>query len=76
MYNIYTIDECLIFLGSKRPFLLNRNVKEDDCYDDLSPSGYVSYDKLRSILVFMETIGVINTFNEDLLDEIVNERFY
>lgn len=76
MYNIYTIDECLIFLGSKRPFLLYRNVKKDDYCDTLSLSGYESYDKLRSILSFMETIKVINKFDEDLLDEIVNERVY
>lgn len=76
MYSINTIEECLILLGSKRPFLLNENLMKDDYWDDLSSSGYVSYDKLRSILSFMETIGVIDKFNEDMLDRIINERAY
>ncbi len=70
--SVTCLEDCLIALGSKKPFLREPKVDDDDCVQPFTKSGGAAYDKLRAILFFLESQKVIEKFDEDLLDEIAD----
>jgi hypothetical protein len=68
---INTIGDCFDLLGCKKPFL--DNSKE---LDILSKSGNLAFEQLRKLLVYFEQSGIVDKFNEDILDKIVSEKSY
>lgn len=73
MNKISSIYECLILLGSKEPFR-EQNIKNpfDDCLTD---SGYIAYDRLREILIFLSQEKIISKFDEDTLDRYIDYNY-
>ena len=70
---ITTICDCLSSLGCENPFVID---KDGFPTDELTESGNAAYNNLREIIIFLESRGVIDSFNEDKLDELINESGY
>lgn len=68
---IYTICDCLELMGSKEPFLYREFVTED-----LSKRGNIAFEQLRELIFYLVREKVVDTFNEDRLDCLVNEKGY
>jgi len=68
---IYTICDCLELMGSKEPFLYDNRVTEE-----LSKSGNKAFNQLRSLIFYLVREKVVDKFNEDRLDYLVNEKGY
>ncbi len=68
---IYTICDCLELMGSKEPFLYDNRVTEE-----LSKSGNKAFNQLRSLIFYLVSEKVVDKFNEDRLDCLVNEKGY
>ena len=68
---IYTICDCLELMGSKEPFLYDNRVTEE-----LSKSGNKAFNQLRSLIFYLVREKVVDKFNEDRLDCLVNEKGY
>ena len=60
---VMNLETILVSLGCKKPFKKN---------GDISKDGWKAYNKLMSILIFLEDNNVIN-FRQDNLDSWVNE---
>lgn len=69
MSEITCLEDCLIALGSKKPFLKEPKIDCDNCIQPFTLSGMIAYDKLRNILSFLMKQNIIKEFNEDLLDQ-------
>ena len=71
-YEVKTITECFDLLGCTDPFILS-----NCCYTNtLTDKGNIAFEKLRSIINFLNKSGVVDHFNEDKLDELINETGY
>ena len=69
-----TLEDCLILLGSKKPFLNKARIKADNCIVPFTCSGNLAYEKLRDIINYLVEQNIVEKFNEDLLDVIANEE--
>lgn len=73
MTEINSIDDCLVLLGSEKPF---REQRTENPFDDcLTDSGYIAYDKLRALLFFLSQEKIISSFNEDILDRYIDYNY-
>jgi hypothetical protein len=70
---INSICDCLSSLGCENPFVVD---KDGFPTDELTESGSSAYEDLREIIIFLESRGVVSSFNEDKLDELINESGY
>lgn len=69
--DIYTICDCLELFGSREPFLYKAQVTEE-----LSNSGNTAFEQLRSLIFYLVREKVVDNFNEDRLDCLVNDKGY
>lgn len=67
---INTIDDCLSLFDNGEHFINSENV------DRLTPNGDYAFEKLRDLIIYLESVGVINGFNEDVLDRLISEKSY
>lgn len=70
--SITCLEDCLIALGSKKPFLKETQIGLDGSIKPFTKSGNIAYEKLRNILIFLKEQKIVDKFDEDLLDEIAN----
>lgn len=70
--SISCLEDCLIALGSKKPFLKETKIGLDGCIKAFTKSGNIAFEKMRNILIFLKEQKIIDKFDEDLLDEIAN----
>ena len=73
---VESLEECLLLLEPKRPFLKEPKININDCVQPFTKSGDIAYEKLRSIIVFLCEQNIIENFDEDLLDNIANSKHY
>lgn len=69
-FMINTIDDCLSLFDNGEHFINSENV------DRLTPNGDYAFKKLRDLIIYLESVGVINGFNEDVLDRLISEKSY
>ncbi len=74
-FNVGTLEDCLNLLGSSEPFLKSIRVNNDGCIEPFTHSGNIAYEKLRKIIVYLADNGVVDHFDEDLLDSIANGEY-
>ena len=74
-YNINSVEDCLIALGSKKPFFKNIKYGIDGNTDSLTKTGNIAYSNLVNIVTYLQEINVVDNFNVDLLDSIVDSDF-
>lgn len=74
-FNVGTLEDCLVLLGSYEPFLNNVQINKDGCIEPFTRSGNIAYEKLRKIIVYLADNGVVDHFDEDLLDSIANGEY-
>lgn len=70
--NVDTLEDCLILLGASKPFLKEPRINQNNCIEPFTRSGNLAYEKLREIIIYLCENGIVDNFNEDLLDEIAN----
>ena len=75
--NIHTLEDILIQLGSKHPFLDTLESDTDGNRNPFTFGGARAYKTLTDILYATENITGINFANEaiEILDDIANEYF-
>lgn len=73
LIEINSICDCLC-LFTNNVVLFNEN--NDNNIDELTYEGNIAFEKLRSLIIYLEKVGVVNNFNEDVLDKLVSEKSY
>lgn len=67
-----TIDDCLCLFDDGEHFVNS----EDDIVDKLTLNGNYAFEKLRGLINYLKSVGVIDGFNEDVLDRLISEKSY
>lgn len=67
---IVSICDCFSLLGCKKPFV----VIDGLATEELTKQGNTAFNNLRELLLFLREQNVIDKFDEDLLDRLVNEK--
>ena len=67
-----TIDDCLRLFDDGEHFIS----LEDDIVDQLTINGNYAFEKLRGLINYLKSVGVIDGFNEDALDRLISEKSY
>lgn len=73
LIEINSICDCLCLFTSN-VVLFNEN--NDNNTDELTYEGNIAFEKLRSLIIYLEKVGIVNNFNEDVLDKLVSEKSY
>ena len=67
---IVSICDCFSLLGCEEPFV----VLDGFPTEKLTKQGNTAFNNLRELLLFLKEQNVIDRFNEDSLDRLVNEK--
>ena len=67
---IVSICDCFSLLGCEEPFV----VLDGFPTEKLTKQGNTAFNNLRELLLFLKGQNVIDRFNEDSLDRLVNEK--
>ena len=67
---IVSICDCFSLLGCEEPFV----VLDGFPTEKLTKQGNIAFNNLRELLLFLKEQNVIDRFNEDSLDRLVNEK--
>lgn len=67
---IVSICDCFSLLGCEEPFV----VLDGFPTEKLTIQGNTAFNNLRELLLFLKEQNVIDRFNEDSLDRLVNEK--
>ena len=67
---IVSICDCFSLLGCEEPFV----VLDGFPTEKLKIQGNIAFNNLRELLLFLKEQNVIDRFNEDSLDRLVNEK--
>ena len=67
---IESICDCFSLLGCEEPFV----VLDGFPTEKLTKQGNTAFNNLRELLLFLKEQNVIDRFNEDSLDRLVNEK--
>ena len=67
---IVSICDCFSLLGCEEPFV----VLDGFPTEKLTKQGDTAFNNLRELLLFLKEQNVIDRFNEDSLDRLVNEK--
>lgn len=67
-----TIDDCLRLFDDGKHFVNSK----DDIVDKLTLNGNYAFEKLRGLITYLKSVGVIDGFNEDVLDRLISEKSY
>ena len=67
---IVSICDCFSLLGCEEPFV----VLDGFPTEKLTIQGNTAFNNLRELLLFLKEQNVIDRFNEDSLDRLVNDK--
>ena len=67
---IVSICDCFSLLGCEEPFVVLDGLPTEE----LTKQGNTAFNNLRELLLFLKEQNVIDRFNEDSLDRLVNEK--
>ena len=71
-YKINTVCDIFSLLGCSKPFKTQGRITTEQ----LTGEGLITFEQLRELIFCLKKLGIVDSFNEDRLDELVNEKGY